>query len=874
MAVTAALEQAGLLERDSVLEELRRPLAEAATGRGRLVLVAGEAGVGKTAVVQAFCDEQDRNVRVFTGACDPLFTPRPLGPFADIADDAGGELATVLALDGSAHDLVSALLAETSGRRPAIFVLEDVHWADEATLDVLRLLARKVDRAAALVLATYRDDELERTHPLRAVLGELATRTPVERLTIEPLSQEAVAELAAEAEVDAAELYRKTGGNPFFVTEVLATGNGAIPPTVRDAVLARAGRLSESAKNLLEAVAIAPPHVELALLDPLAGDDAGALDECVAAGMLAAWPNAVGFRHELARLAVEESVPSRRRLALHRRALTTLARPPAGEPDVARLAHHAEATGEGDAVLEYAIPAAEQATAVGAHRESAAQYARALRFADGLSPEERATLLERQSDAYYLTDDQLAAITTLAEAIEHHRRSGDTEREASARSRLVSYLTCRGQLSAAEDAATRAIAMLDGRPESSHLAEASNAMALLSAYRGDEDAVLEWGARAVELARRFDDPATLVEASIRIGTAELFRDGVGACAGLERALELARQHELPALAVNAMHNLALGGIVHGSHELAAKWLEAGLADCDELELDLWRLALLSLRVRSELEQGMWTEASETAALIVAEMRDSPEPRLQARVVLALVRARRGDPETRPLLAEATEIAASADDPRWSATVACAVAEVAWLERDADGVREATQTPLEHGLEQPSSWWIGELGYWRRKHGIVDDLPADVGGPWGLQLQGDWQDAAAAWKAAGRPYETALALSEADDDEALHQALAGFQELGARPLAAMVARRLRERGVHVPRGPRASTAANPASLTARELDVLRLMSDGLGNAAIAERLFLSVRTVDHHVSSILRKLEAERRGEAVAEARRLGLLEDR
>jgi predicted ATPase len=139
--------QPALLERDGVLAELRDALAKAAAGRGRLALVTGEAGVGKTAVVQAFCNELDRNVRVFTGACDPLFTPRPLGPFADIADDAGGELAAVLERQGSAHDLASALLAEANAWRPAIFVLEDVHWADEATLDVLRLLARKIERA-------------------------------------------------------------------------------------------------------------------------------------------------------------------------------------------------------------------------------------------------------------------------------------------------------------------------------------------------------------------------------------------------------------------------------------------------------------------------------------------------------------------------------------------------------------------------------------------------------------------------------------------------------------------------------------------------------------------------------------------------------
>jgi DNA-binding CsgD family transcriptional regulator len=589
--------------------------------------------------------------------------------------------------------------------------------------------------------------------------------------------------------------------------------------------------------------------------------------------MLTAEPATVGFRHELARLSIEESIEPRRRLALHRRALEALVAPPNAAADAARLAHHAEAAGERDAVLRYAPEAGEQAAAVGAYREAAAQYGRALRFGDDLPTEERAALLERQSDAYYLTDDQLQAIATLQQAIECYHRIGDTPREARAQSGLVTYFSCRGRFTEAEAAATGAIALLEGVPETPQHAEVLYAMALLSAYRGDDVAVLDWSKQALELATRHDDATTLVNAAIMIGTAELFRDA-SATGGLERALELAREHEIPELVARCMHNLALGSVVHGSTAAADNWLAAGVAFCDERELDLWRLAILSIRVRFELDQGRWTEATETAEVLVAETRDSPEPRFVARLVLALVRARRGDPDTAPLLAEARATVGEADDVGWRAALACAVAEVAWVERRSEDVREATQALLDVERESPSSWWLAELAYWRRKHGIVGELPPGLDGPRALQLSGDWRAAAEAWRAQGRPYETALALSEADDDEALREALDGFQELGARPLAAMVARRLRERGVRVTRGPRASTQANAAALTARELEVLRFLADGLRNADIAERLFLSPRTVDHHVSAILRKLHAASRGEAVAEARGLGLLEDR
>ena len=485
---------------------------------------------------------------------------------------------------------------------------------------------------------------------------------------------------------------------------------------------------------------------------------------------------------------------------------------------------------------------------------------------------EQATLLERRSDALYLTDDQVAAIADLEGAIEQHGRAGAIDREAAARGRLVPYLTCRGLLREAEEAATGSIAALEPLPESPLLADATGAMALLSAYRGDDEAVLAWGKRTVELARRFGDTETRVDGSIGLATVELFR--TGDAQPLERTLDEAHANRLPQLAAHAMHNLALGSVVRGSHDQAARWIDAGLAHCDGLELDLWRLALLSLRVRFELDRGMWTDATATAELIVAEIRDSPEPRLQALLVLALVRARRVTRD-RPLLAEAEAIVAVATDPGWYASLACARAEVAWLERRSEEARDATQAAYERERAAASSWWLGELAYWRRKNGIVEDVPPIVTEPWSLQLAGDWRAAASAWKARERPYEASRALSEADDEDALREALAELQRLGAGPAARMVARRLRERGARdVPRGPRRSTAANTGRLTSRQLDVLALVAEGHRNAEIAERLFLSRRTVDHHVSAILRKLQVGSRGEAVAAAGRLGLLQDR
>jgi len=298
-----------LLERSGELSMLAGRLDKiAATGSGHLCLVAGEAGVGKTALVRRFCSRQS-TARVLWGACDPLFTPQPLGPLMDIASTVGGDLLRLGRSRARPYEVSSALLNELRGDSPAIVVLEDLQWADEATLDVMRLLSGRVESAPALLIATYRDDELGRVHPLRFLIGEIPRHESISRIKLQPLSAAAVAAMAGGAGVDGGELYRKTAGNPFFVTEALASAHEEqIPSTVRDAVLARAARLSPDARALLDAVAVVPQQAELWLLEAVGPEQFHALGECLNSGMLARQNGSVAFRHELARLAIDESI--------------------------------------------------------------------------------------------------------------------------------------------------------------------------------------------------------------------------------------------------------------------------------------------------------------------------------------------------------------------------------------------------------------------------------------------------------------------------------------------------------------------------------------------------------------------------------------
>ena len=856
-----------LLEREVSLDCLHAAFAAATGGTGRLVLVSGEPGIGKTALVTQFGGEQRAAARVLWGACDALFTPRPLGPFVEIAQAVGGDLHAVVGRDGKPHDVAGALLAELSSQ-PTILVLEDLHWADEASLDVLCLLARRIGSVGTLVVGTYRG-ELEAAHQLRVVLGNLAGSRAVDRLVLEPLSATAVAELAEPYEVDEVELFATTGGNPFFVNEVLLAGEERIPATVRDAVLARAAQLGPPARRALELVAVAHPQTELWLLEAdVSPED---IDRCVSSGMLASTPQALWFRHELARLAVEESLAPGRARELQRIVLQRLQDPPSGELDFARLAHHAEGAGDGESVLRFAPTAAQRASSVGAHREAAAQYARALRFANGLPLDRRAALLNGHSFECYLTAQEEAGVASIAAAADCYRRLGsDAGLGATLRWQGLALLNW-GRVDEALSSAHEAVLVLERVEPGHELAMSYNLLAAIAILDERSDEALDWASRGLELSERVDSAEGRVSALGALGLRAALQSSPEGTAQLEKALELAQAAELENQVGRAYVFLGMAASRKRSLAAMRRSLIPALAFCEKRDLDAWDDILVAMRGWLELEEGDWDATSVTVSQVLA--RHCNLSTMQANIILGLLRARRGDPDTWPPLNRAGEVAERTGQLWWTSQVAAAKAEAAWLEGKPALIAEVTEATFAIAVERRASWPVAELGYWRSKAGIDVGALEDARGPYAEQLRDDWARAAEEWAEAGCPYETALALAEGDD-EALRRALDELNRLGARPAADIVARRMRERGLAVPRGPRPTTRDSRAGLTQRETEVMGLLADGLRNAEIADRLVLSRRTIDHHVSAILRKLDARTRGEAVAAAARLELSEDR
>lgn len=905
-----------LLEREDLLAQLHEHVRASRAGAGRLVLVGGEAGSGKTSLLERFRRELPGGTQVMWGACEAMAAPEPLAPLLDFAHELVENPPEFVGWRVRRYRLFSDVLASLRSSphsRCRVLVFEDLHWADEATFDLLRFMARRIGEAPALVLGTYRDDELSPEHGMRQLLGDVAASGSVHRLSVPPLSVAAVGELASEVNLDPETLHARTRGNPFFVTELLTTSGDGLPAKLEDAVAARVSRLTPAGRAALETASVCLNH-ELDVGTLLAlSVDGDAIDECMGRGLLISRGGELSFRHELVREAIESSIPPARRRAAHAAMLELLegrhesalgGHGLSRREQLAALAHHAVEAGADEALVCHATAAGKLAMQYQSNREARIQFTRAMPLAELLPIEERAQLFQDFAKVCCVTGDFEESLAPHERAIDLWKKAGRLARAAEttlSKSYALSWLS-RGkefweaidQIEAFALEAQQRLASAVSRP--GPRSERAVADGARPRDRTDETVAVDCLV-SVYLNRAeacFPDVAAM----------SVWSDKAAACHaehGNRRAQGIARRLRAVALLAQRRYRAALNeheaamavAIANDNDDLMGtnplvvgaillrdhRYLRAGPLFDQVVEYGRdWEADYLLDLAEGQLTQvhlflGRWQECEAVARSLPSRPRASALARARALNALCRLRLRRGDVGWTETLEESEDAAMNTGSALLALMNLIVRIEAASMIEDAEAARTLAERVAAELPPGVSPNVLAELAYRLRRAGAESEAPAGGNSPYLLQFEGRSAAAAARWRRLGCPYEEAVALTDVGGVTELRRALELFRSLGAAAAAASVAERLRRRGVRgIPRGPVPATRADPAGLTRRERQVLGLMVEGLRNAEIAARNHVSPRTVDHQVSAVLGKLGAKTRTEAVAEAHRLGLLD--
>lgn len=848
-----------ILEREGELGLLTGLLDRLDEGGGRVVLVRGEAGIGKSALVRAFL-ESASSAHSHIGFCDDLQTPQPFGPLWDVAR---GEPALHQALKESDRQAVFEALLDllSVSLRPVVLVIEDTQWSDEATLDAIKYVGRRIARTKGLLILTYRVGEVDVDHPLRTVIGDLPPQS-VTRIELGGLSRSAVSEIISGSGLDPDRVLDMTHGNPFLVTEMASAGAGEVPGSVRDSVMARVGKLSVPARDMLRILSVIPERLPRDELRFVAGGSDDRLAECERLGLLEVGSDSVSFRHELIRRAVESLLTIGESVAIHRTLLDQL---PAGV-DSARLVHHARCAKDVARLIEHAPQAARAAFEVGSNREASAHFRALEPYLDHVDAPERASILSEWARVeHYLGN--VESIEILDRAIGLYRELGSDTSLAGALVSSVELHRTYGRFDSANVNVSEAIEILERGEPSAELADAMAARAWHEIHRGeiqraDADADL-----AIAIAETTGAELAMLAALAVKGTLVYVRGEPG---GLSFMAELRQRAQ------------------RGGHRLEEVWALLRIANVALEIRDLPRASDFSMQARNTairyelpiLEShavavyadvrfwsGAWAEAEDLATEVIGRHSTTD---VDLAALIGAIRTRTGRGGGGEFLARAWALATESGEIDYLLSAASALAERMWIEARVDPELLDRFTDLvQRGIDYEYPWPAGVLAHWlwrlRRLQEVPDGLPA----PYRDLFAGRIDAAAAFWESRKVPYERALALTCGDVSQRLHS-VELLESLGASAVASRVRRGLRADGVSVPRGRGRATRTHRAGLTARQAEVLGLLDEGLANSEIADRLFVSPRTVENHVSAVLAKLDAGSRSEAVQKARAQGL----
>jgi DNA-binding CsgD family transcriptional regulator/tetratricopeptide (TPR) repeat protein len=862
-----------LTEREKEINALGALASIAASQRGQLVLVAGEAGIGKSALLETFVGQLPSAPKILWGYCDDLLTPRPFGPVFDLAQGLGSRVAGLMQAGVAGAELFPEVLGAISALpQGSILIIEDVHWADHATIDLLRYLARRIVSVRSMIVLTFRPDEILLGQAASSLFGNLPANLTT-RFDLNPLSAEGVAQLARNRGVVAEGLYEVTGGNPFFVSEVLAQppkiGLG-LPASVRDAVVARLNKLDEGQRRFLEALSVVPEPVQRDWVEAIFGTSTKDIcNQCIEMGQLSQTPdNRIRFRHELARLGTLSTVDDRTQRDLHRRYLQ-YHQSNGGTTSLSLLVHHAHALGDGQGVLNTAPHAAAEAARLGAHNEAADFLASALTYLDLACPETAAQLLEdwayEAGLVLQMGDDVIAA---RHRAIDLWQELGRPDKVGLNLRWLWRLHWYRGETEKATAAADQAIAVLESIVPSKELGMAYSMRSQVYFLNSMHQQAITWGERALAIASRFEDVETRIHAMTNIATTSLLNGDHTKRPMMEEALALARTNGLHEHAARVYTNYSEYAILVRDWELAERLTTEGLAFDAKHNLDSWTYYLVGRQAQLRLDQGRLEEAAAIARGALSIERLTAVMRVPALTSLAIAESRLGLPEAEHRLDQALALALDLKEPQNIIPVRFGLLGHYVLQGDLGKARDQLSSLLAGDPSIYSPWDSAQLRVWGQRLGVkvpqgfgTVPLPAQE---W--ELQGDWLEAARLLDNIGTPMEVVFVALFAPSDVAgdlLVRAIDICGDIGSRPGNSAIRGRADDLGLahQLPRpkrGPYKAVRNHPLGLSGKEVEVLTLMIEGANNAEIAAKVNRSRRTIEHHVSAILAKLGANNR----------------
>jgi DNA-binding CsgD family transcriptional regulator len=853
-----------LIERAGFLDALHTKFEEIKTADGHCLLISGEAGIGKTSLVRAFCHEIKNDCKILQGTCDALFTPRPLAPLYDIAWQMKSNIMDRIRDRKDRTALFTNLLQELGSQQgPIVLIFEDIHWADEGTLDFIKFLARRVNQLHCLFILTFRDNEIHSGHPLRHVIGQLS-RDTFTRLQLTALSKEAVESMSAEKGYSGESVYSITGGNPFYVTEILASYSSGVPDNIKDSILSVYNRQDEKTKEVWKLLSALPTGFEIKYLLQIDPACEGSIELCLESGILLHKRERIFFKHELYRRTIESSLSPLLRVSLNKKILDLFLKDFERNQEIERIIHHAKNANEYDLVVHYALIAAKTASHIGAHNEAAKLYFSAIEYYQGNDKNQLHELYEGYAYECYLINKHKDAIIYMNRSYKLWQGEDDKER-ASACMRFLSRLEwVDGNRKLAESFAQQAIDLLEYEPDSKAKAMAFSNMSQLTMIYNLYPESIYWGEKAIVIAKELKDDETLSHALNTVGTVKMRvastkQEGLGM---LKQSLEIALKNSYHEHAARAYLNLGYNGILIKDYSFAKNSLEAGLRYCEEKDMDSWTNYMLGYIARLKLETGHWSEAYCIAENLINNTNQGTIFKVGAMAIVAIIKMRRGDADVLPLLMETKAKAFGTMELPRIIPVLAALLEYEWITGNvlADDISiDYAITMLEQAggidMDNKFAYWLLKT---RAKYKPFHQSHYDY-------------NVAEKWEKSGCLYEYALALFEGDETSK-RKAINIIQELGATAVFEKLKMEMRASGIKsIPRGIRETTKANVARLTERELDVLKLLKEGMQNKEIADKLFISAKTVDHHITSILFKLDVNSRVKAVHEAINLEII---